>query len=190
MWREQLREPSLSGIRCHSRAGRTLSPHPCPGLVLPLLCCSKQDKSKAGPRAKPSGLPAPGSVLYIYCLGAEKAAGCAQAGIPAGIPPHPSLLGGQRGNPRSSYGLFSPLTGRRKDPGGEKPFVLNIPQQVPVTGSQVPQPIPKLRTPCIYLHPASLSHLPVNLLALPPHQVCQAAVGPAEARKVTCGTGR
>lgn len=155
------------------------------------LLCVAQSKIRAKLGRGPSAAAClPQALFYIFIVwGQKRLPAVLRQEFRLGFP-HPSLLGGQRGNPRSSYGLFSPLTGRRKDPGGEKPFVLNIPQQVPVTGSQVPQPIPKLRTPCIYLHPASLSHLPVSLLALPPHEVCQAAVGPAGARKVTCGTGR
>lgn len=197
MWHEQLREPSLSGIRYHSRAGRTLfSTPPCPGLVMSPwwpLCCSKQDKSKTGLWAKLSSLPAPGSVLYIYCLGAEKAAGCAQDRNSGwDFSTHLSFHGRQRGDPRNFFVPCSPLTGRRKKGSRwrgplERPFVLNIQRQVLVTGSQVPQPTPKLRTPCISLYPARLSHPPGSLGSAAP-SVLPSWCGPCRSQEVTCGT--
>lgn len=168
-------------VRRHSQEGRTLFLH------LPVqdwsccLCehCVAQSKIRAKlGRGSSSVACLPQALFYIFIVQGQKRLLAVLKtefwlGSPTPHPPPPPVflsLEGKEATPRSFFIVFSPLTGSGKDPGGEKLFALNIQQQVLVAGSQVPQPIPKLRTPAFT---STLQALAACQLALAlPHIRC------------------
>lgn len=163
-------------VRRHSQAGRTLFLH------LPVqdwsccLCdhCVAQSKIRAKLAGDQAQWPACPRLCFIYLLsGGRKGWLCSRLNSGWDPPPPTPVflsLEGKEATPRSFFIVFSPLTGSGKDPGGEKLFALNMQQQVLVAGSQVPQPIPKLRTPAFT---STLQALAACQLALAlPHIRC------------------